>query len=298
LSINIKYIPQTEIDKTKWNSCVHYATNGNMFGYMWYLNNTAKEWDALIENDYESVMPIIKRSKYLNVEEIYQPSVIREAGIYSINSLSPARINAFMEAIPSNIKVIEMNLNERMHLPSTSPYKIEERHNYQLLLNDSYETIIESYSPTFEEKLTKASELRLSASTNFKPEKIVDFYKKYTSNKNQLERRYHQYLRIMYNLLHRGWGFASGIMGANQELLAIRFFMYGHNKVVSLLNAVSPEGKKSGADALLIDLLLRSHATKPMILDFNGSDDVAKHIGAQQNIYQNIKLDKRKWGIF
>lgn len=298
MAINIKYIPQEEIDKTKWNSCVHYATNGNMFGYMWFLNNTAKEWDALIENDYESVMPIIRRPKYLNIEEIHQPTIIREAGIYSINSLSVARINAFMEAIPPNIKVIEMNLNERMHLPANSNFKIEQRHNYQLLLNDSYEKIIESYSPTFDEKLTKASKLRLAASTNFKPEKIVDFYKKYTPDQFDINKRYHEYLRIMYNLLHRGWGFASGIMDTNQELLAVRFFMYSHNKVVSLLNAVSPKGKESGADALLIDLLLRSHATKPMILDFNGPDNLAKHIGAQQNIYQNIKMDKRKWGIF
>ncbi len=68
--MNIRFVPQEDIDKTKWNSCVHYAINGNIFGYMWYLNNVAKKWDALVEEDYESVFPLIWRYKYLNIKVI------------------------------------------------------------------------------------------------------------------------------------------------------------------------------------------------------------------------------------
>ena len=99
----IRFIAHQDIDKVKWNSCVHYATNNNIFGYWWYLRNTAKEWDALVEGDYESVLPLISKPS-ANVGSLYLPELIREAGIYSIHLLSHARVNAFLEAIPALIK--------------------------------------------------------------------------------------------------------------------------------------------------------------------------------------------------
>ncbi len=50
--MDVRFVPREEIDKVKWNSCVHYANNGNIFGYVWYLDQVAREWDALIEGDY------------------------------------------------------------------------------------------------------------------------------------------------------------------------------------------------------------------------------------------------------
>jgi len=296
--MDIRFVPQEEIDKTKWNSCIHYATNGNIFGYMWYLNNVAKEWDALVEDDYKSVFPLIWRYKYLKIKELYQPDLMRESGIYSINTLSQVRINAFINAIPKDIKYANIHLNERNQLPPSSDYKITDRRNHQLLLTDDYDKLTQHYSPSLAQKIEKAVLSNLVATSNVKPEKLVDFYKKHTTNRKNLDRRYHGYLRIMYNLLHRGWGFASGILDSKgEELLATAFLVYSHHKVMVLLSAASPEGKQKAADAYLIDMLLRTHAGKPSILDFNSEDEVAFEFGAKQNVYQNLVFDKRKWGI-
>lgn len=57
--MDIRLIPQAEIDRQLYNSCVHFATNGNIYGYQWYLNNTARDWDVLVEGDnYVSVLPL------------------------------------------------------------------------------------------------------------------------------------------------------------------------------------------------------------------------------------------------
>ena len=50
--MDIRLVPQEEIDKTKWNSCVHYAANGKIFGYKWYLDNVAIDWVGLVVLDY------------------------------------------------------------------------------------------------------------------------------------------------------------------------------------------------------------------------------------------------------
>ena len=79
--MNIQYLKSADIDKVKWNSCVHYANNGNIFGYMWFLDFVAKDWDALVEGDYESVFPLVWREGLFGRKELYQPSLMREMGI-------------------------------------------------------------------------------------------------------------------------------------------------------------------------------------------------------------------------
>jgi len=53
-----RIVPFAEIEKNKWNGTIHYAINGNIFGYYWFLKAVIGEWDAIVEEDYQSVMPI------------------------------------------------------------------------------------------------------------------------------------------------------------------------------------------------------------------------------------------------
>lgn len=57
--MEIKFVFREEIDKVKWNSCVYYVINGNIFGYMWYLDYIVKDWDVLVEGDYELVFFLV-----------------------------------------------------------------------------------------------------------------------------------------------------------------------------------------------------------------------------------------------
>lgn len=298
--MNIEFVPHADIDKTKWNSCVHYANNGNVFGYKWFLDFVAKDWDALVEGDYESVLPLVWRKGLTGGKELHQPPLMRELGLYSIHALSAKRVNNFLQAIPSEYRMIEMVVNEQINLPAKHDFKVTELLNHQLLLLENYDAIAANYTETLQTQLATASESQLVATTNLKPEKIADFYQKYTPDRQHVTRNFHALQRIMYNVLHRGWGFASGIESASGELLAANFFIYSHHKVLSLMPLESPAGAKVGALALLFDMLIRTHAGRPMILDFNTSrqDNLALHLGARENIYYKIRQDKRWLGLF
>ena len=128
--MNIQYLKREEIDKVKWNSCVHYATNGNIFGYMWYLDFVGKDWDALIEGDYESVFPLVWRDGIFGKKELYQPPLMRELGVYSINVLSQARVRKFLEAIPEEFNKVDIILNEQNSLPEKEGYRKKELLNH------------------------------------------------------------------------------------------------------------------------------------------------------------------------
>jgi len=298
--MNIQYLKREEIDKVKWNSCVHYANNGNVFGYMWYLDFVAKDWHALIEGDYESVFPLVWRDGFFGKKELYQPHLMRELGVYSINVLSPARVRKFVEAIPQEYNKINITLNEHNTPLKGKAYKNKVFTNHQLLLDPSYEELADNYSRDLLLTLEKAEEQGLRPVSNLKPEKIAGFYLKHTKDGRGKEQKFHAMQRVMYNVLHRGWGFATGVANDKDELIAVNFIIYSHNKVLNFMPVTSKEGREKGAMAYLINMLFRSHAGRPLLFDFNTSeaDELAKGFGAEANPYYQLKMDRRKWLIF
>ncbi|MEM6725303.1 MAG: hypothetical protein AAF598_14780 [Bacteroidota bacterium] len=94
--MEIRYLKRDEIDQLKWDSCVHYANNGQVYGYTWYLDNVAEDWDGLVEGDYESVFPLVWNSKIFGIKQLYQPFLSQQLGLFSVNLLSKARLQTFI----------------------------------------------------------------------------------------------------------------------------------------------------------------------------------------------------------
>lgn len=278
--MNIQLVKHQDLDKQKWDSCVHYATRGNVYGYWWYLTNTVKEWDALVEGDYESVFPLFP----LDGSILTSPDTIKEIGIYSINVLSMARVKAFLEAIPKSYQQYNFMLNGGVNWPTDFGVQPKIVYNHQLLLNEDYDTLEKNYLPVVEEKMDLARENCLILNSNLKPEKVADFYRIHTRDKTiNINHNFHAYQRIMYNALHRGNGFASGVMNKKQEYLACGFFIFSHGKIMRLISNVSPRGIEMGANTLLFDMLIRGNAGRPVLLDFNSftENSFAKNFGAK-----------------
>ena len=298
--MDIRFVKAAEIERPKWDGCVHYAANGNVFGYSWFLNHVAKEWDALIEGDYQSVFPLVWRKGLVRGKELYQPHLMRELGIYSVNLLSEPRIRNFLDAIPEEYRLIDIHLNERNMPPKESGFEVIKKTNHQLLLGDPYEILAERFSEAIRSQIALAETDGLIPASSLKPETIAGFYKKHTADRRALNQKFHALQRIMYNVLHRGWGFASGVYNDRQDLLAVNFFIYSHGRALSLAPLVSPEGREKGALPFLFDLILRSHAGRPLILDFNteGPDELATGLGAVETPYFRLRRNERLLGIF
>ena len=288
--MEIKYIKHEDIDKTKWNSCIHYANNGNIFGYKWFLDNTVKEWDALIEGDYESVMPLPFEVNFWGQKRLVQPAILRELGVFSIHSLSAKRIATFFEHIPKVFKNREMRLNEQVKSPENQEFKVQKRYNHQLLLVPTYEELANQFSRELLLQLESTELNRLRPTNQLKPERIAAFYKANTTANAEQDSYFHAIQRIMWNALHRGWGTASGVTNEQGDLLAVNFFIYSHGKVMSFCPAASKEGHSQGAMPYLFNTLLRSHAGRPMILDFNAQTPaLATAFGAQKNHFYHLR---------
>ncbi|MEM8525854.1 MAG: hypothetical protein AAGG68_14530 [Bacteroidota bacterium] len=292
--MNIRFVQQEDIDRLKWDSCIHYASNGSVVGYKWFLNNVTKDWDALVEGDYESVFPLTWSKDALGRSVLRQPVLIRELGIFSVHILSPKRIAAFLEAIPEEYQSVQIALNERNTFETDADLQWNSRSNHQLLLTDGYTAICNNYRGELKGNL-EAQQDYLIPISNIKPERLADFFRQHSKDKKQLEEKFHAVQRIMYNAMHRGIGFTTGITDLKGDLLAANFFIYSHGKVLSFLPVETSSGAKVGALNMLFDLFIRSHAGRPLILDFNTAQTYPQLFGAQENQYYQIGKEERKW---
>ena len=288
--MEIRFVPGEAIETIKWNSCVHYATNGNIFGYRWYLDAVTRDWDALVEGDYESVLPLPWRSNWLGKKQLAQPMLVRELGIFSVHVLSIARTKAFLEAIPPEFRSGSLHFNELIRGPAHDRVSWTEGANFQLLLADPYEKISDQYSAQAWTLLAEAEKRGYMTVSSVKPERLAAYFLEQGSANKVRTRQFHALQRLMYNALHRGWGFSMGVVDKNQSLVAADFFFNSHGKVVSALGSQAKRIGDSGALVLLYDNLIRSQAGRPAILDLNGNEALGELLGAQRNSFPVLNL--------
>ena len=268
-----KHITFEEIDKNRWNGCVHYAHNGNVYGYYWYLKSVLKEWDAIVEDNYESVFPIIKHPLYAEEHQL-----LPALGPYSVNHLSNTRMDKLLSAGLKDTKTSIYSVTskgttyaERKYPTLSTPYT-------SLNTKYSYDEIVDKYPVVDQEIVNHTSTEGYKMISSIKPEDLVALGNRSNVAKNAL-------MRIMYNALHRGIGWSSGIQNKSTgKIVAASFFLFSHNTIYELFKY--HDSYKHGI--ILYDLMVRSQAGKSTSIHFQGEKSV---LGSNQENYCQIVLD-------
>jgi hypothetical protein len=259
--MDIRFVPQAEIDKQLYNSCVHFATNGSLYGYDWFLNATAKEWDLLVEGDnYVSAMPLPHRKNWLGRSLLQQPTLVPDLAVYSVKPLSPKRIQSFWDAIPDRFRGGELTVEPASVPKDSGRFDITTARGDALFLNKPYEEITDDFPPAYYERMARAEAADLLPAPHLKPEAYADFWLTVNGTTIDNEWKYHAMQRLMYQILHRSWGNAVGVQTRDGQLLAAVFNVYSHGRIFPLFPVESEKGADAGAMTYLMDNVLRGHA--------------------------------------
>lgn len=264
-----------EVVKDQYNGTVHYAPNGNLYGYHWYLKAVLKEWDILVEDEYQSAMPIIKAP--LTKE---QYDLIPSLGPYSIRTFSPERMNRFLESIQDHNQSSYYPINDDIDSKLYDNYKIEYIKKGKIDFIDSYDSLKESYKNELA-NISDSIKDNLKIDNPLSPEKTVDLLD-YKADKEAL-------MRIMYNAMHRGIGFSSHL-SSNGKSVGISFFVVTHNTLYEICHySERPEYRM-----ILLDLLFRQNAGKPMKLITYATSSVDSLMGIEPFNFSliNVKTDR------
>jgi len=263
--MDIRFVPQAEVDRQLYNSCVHYATNGSIYGYDWFLNNTARDWDLLVEGDkYFSVLPLPYVEARWGRLKLQQPRLVPELALYSVRPLSPKRVAAFWDAVPAKYKRGELTLEPWSVPTDNKRFTFTEAGGSVLDLSPPYEAVIDDFPPDYFSELAKADLADLVPTGHLKPERLAALYLEVNGKSVDTEWRFHALQRLMYQCLHRGWGSPFGIQDRQGNVLAAFFLAYSHGRIFPLLQLVTAAGAQVGARIRLWDDILRGHSARPL----------------------------------
>lgn len=294
-SSSIQYLTYSQIDKFKWDACIDKASNGLIYGYSFYLDHMAKDWDALVLNDYESVMPLTWNKKY-GFKYLYQPFLTAQLGIFG-KQVSEEQVGQFIQSIPASFQLIEINLNSGNAF-STPPNFSTHKINYALNLNQPYKELYMAYRENTQRNIVKAKQASCTVQKGFDVEKVIALAKlQMKSHGNASAENVNRFRKLYQHLHAKKMAITYGIFSAKDELLASCVFFFSHQRAYYILVGNHPDGKSTGSSPALIDAFIKDYAEKNMLLDFEGSDIAGlaffySSFGADQEIYPALKINR------
>ncbi|MEE4260218.1 MAG: hypothetical protein V2I62_10685 [Bacteroidales bacterium] len=292
----IRYLKNSEINSEKWDECIMHAFNGNVYAYSWYLDIVHENWDALVEGDYERVMPITASQKW-NVSYIFQPFFVQQLGVFSKSILTPEIVQDFIHHIPKKYKLVDINLNS-YNAPDSQIFNISPNKNHVLDLINKYTTLSDKYATNTKRNLKKSLKYDMSLVKGIKPENLIQLFRtnKGKEVKNWGETEYQRLHRLMYMAIYKGRGLVYGVFNDHNQLCAGAFFLKSHNRLIFLFSATNQQAKENASMTFLIDSVIHEFAPGKLVLDFEGSNDknlarFYKGFGAKEVTYPRLQIN-------
>jgi GNAT acetyltransferase-like protein len=291
---NIEYIPGKKIDREKWDRCITQASNGLIYAHSFYLDNMAKNWDGLVLDDYQAVMPLTWNRKY-SIDYLYQPFVCAQLGLFGSNLTSPL-LEQFFKFIPQKFKYWDIYLNQQ-NVFDLKNYPVYTRVNFVLDLEQPYSSLHKNYRENIRRNVKKATRLNCRMEKNIPVDQVIRLAKQqmktYPGKQGDLE----NFKKLYQHLQKKEMANAYGVFSTNNQLLASAVFFYSHQRTYYILVGNDPDGRALGASHFLIDAFIKENAGKKLLLDFEGSDirNLAffyTSFGAVEEKYSAIKLNR------
>ena len=297
----IKYLTHKNIDKQKWDDCILKSVNGIIYAYSWYLDVVCEGWEALVEDDYKTVMPLTVGKKF-GIPYIYPPFFTQQLGVFATSILSEETVLHFIKSIPSKFRFFEFNLNTFNKLSSTE-YHIKSNINCELDLIDSYENLFLKFSSNTKRNVKKAKENDLTITLDVKTEELIEMFRsnRGSSIKNLKTENYNMLKDLVKRCNDKGLAKIVGVRSRNR-LCAGSVFVFSKEKIIFLFSASNEEAKENGAMFFLIDHFIRENAQKNLILDFEGSNNLElarfyKSFGSKECTYLQVRKNNLPWYI-
>ena len=268
--MNIKYLSNNQIDKTRWDKIVDISPNGRIYGYSWYLDGLADDWGALVAGDYEYIFPLPFRKKY-GICYIVNPFFVQQLGIYSEKHVAVDIYAEFMQAIPTRFRYIDICLSIDEAIPNSQVKMIKRRTNLVLDISRPYNEIAANYSRNISRILRKTSVVHFKEAFEDIKE-IVYSYRNEVSDIGVDSFYYDRLYKVAQKAAEKKMLIPLKLLASDGQLLASFIFFESHNRVYSIAGGQTPHGKNNYGTYILMDKFFQNYCGQLRIFDFEGSD--------------------------
>ncbi len=291
--MNIKRISRPEINKDKWDDTLRKAYNTMPYGYSWYLDAVCEQWDAIILNDYEAILPL-PFVKKMGLRLYIQPLFCQQLGPFSEQPLSEEQFIEILNHLPKNALRLNLNFSAGITIPEKfNDLNPTPRINQIIDLNLSLESIKNNYHRIAKRDLKSYSS---NFSTLEKVENIsevIEFYQEQLESKVQLKAKGYQTALNLFKSAQAnkaGYFYRFKNVQTNQWV-SKGMVIHDKNRVINLFSATNRS--EPGANRKNIDLLIEKFQSNKQVFDFEGSslpgvNQFFNSFGPQKTTYYSI----------
>ncbi len=278
----ISVVKRANLDVEKYNLCIENSLQSRVYAFSWYLDIVADNWEVLVLNDYEAVMPIPWKRKFA-LKYITQPYFCQQLGIFSTKEISEEHQKQFLKKIPAQFLKVSLALNSQNLLIGQPTKK-----NLFLKLTDNHDLLRKNYSKGRKHAIKVAEKNQLKvAETSI--ENLIELQKKmykYQFSEKKLR-------KLSELVLQQNGGKVVGVF-KDDLLLGGAFFVFSKKRIVYLFSAFTVLGRELQAASFLLDFMLKKNEKSALIFDFEGGNmpNIAtfyNSFGAEIEEYQQLQ---------
>tara|TARA_B110000091_G_scaffold213211_1_gene261930 strand:+ start:1326 stop:2189 length:864 start_codon:yes stop_codon:yes gene_type:complete len=281
----IHRIERKDLDVEKYDACIATSVQSRVYAFSWYLDIVTENWEVLVLNDYEVVMPLPWKQKYF-LKYITQPFFCQQLGIFSKESIAVKLQEKMIKNIPKKFIKTSINFNSDNFLTA----KMKSKNNSLLKIEEGYADNYNKFNNNRKRALKKASSAGLSFEENIAAKEFYNFY--LLNDKNYLT---HLSMKsVLQNILKLKTSVVKcyGIK-RNTDLIAGVLLLVDSKRITYLIPVSSALGKKNGAATLLVAQIIKKYRHSNQILDFEGS-----MIPGVAKFYESFGAEKEHYYTF
>lgn len=265
----IVYHKNNEIDREQWDNCIRNTPGAKPYAYSWYLDIMAPGWQALVDDDYDSVFPVPGFSRF-GIQYIATPVFLQQLGAFSPDKPASGAIIEFLEYMPDFFRFIDLCIGQKI---DTDGYKVSEKVNFELDLSKPYETTFNNYSQHCKRNVEASGRKSPDLVTDITPDEIINLF---ILNKgkdiNGVKVRDYQRLKNLMNFcIMNKKGRLIGVRESRKNLIFGIFLVEirGIKTILFVVNTPGSREKRIGY--FVINELIKNFSSTKTILDFAGS---------------------------
>jgi hypothetical protein len=264
----IGYLKNNEIDREQWDDCIKKTHRPKPYAYSWFLDIMAPGWEALIDDDYNSVFPIPAFRKF-GVQYVSTPAFLQQLGAFSPDKPASAAIVEFLEFFPEFFKLIDLCIGQEAEYKG---FKVTERDNFELDLTKPYENLRDKFSADCIRNIESGHKRRPEMVTDIRTEELLDLY---LDNKDNSQPKVKSFaIQRIKNLINfcikNKKGKIYGVRSAHKRPIIAIFIIETHGNKTMLLTAGTPEASSKHLGYFVVNEIIKTYAATRTTLDFAG----------------------------
>lgn len=296
----IVYHKNHEIDREQWDNCIRNSPVVKPYAFSWYLDIMAPGWEALVDDEYDSVFPIPCSEKF-GIKYVATPVFLQQVGAFSPDKPADNSIIEFLNYLPDFYKLVDLCIGQRLDFDG---YKVSERVNYELDLSKHYDKLWESFSTHCKRNVEASARKKPEIVYNIKPEELIDLFilNRGKGIKGIKADDYQRLKNLMDFCLKNKKGRILGVRGTRKRLVFGMFLVETSGSKIMLFVVNTPQSREKRIGYYVVNELVKEYASTKNILDFAGSSipDIAAFMASFGSInkpFYRIYRNRLLWPI-